>query len=69
MNETVRMMKIADVHPDEVEELVRHGWVVADDAERLDEDVPTQAHGNDGQPAQEAADMDVKPAPRRGAKK
>ncbi len=58
MSGTVRMMKIADVHPDEVAEFTRHGWVAADDAERLDEDAPTQARGND-----------KKPEPKRGAKK
>jgi len=59
MSDTVKMMKEADVHRDQVAEFERHGWVVVD-----------AEHGNDGDEVQEVQpDTDVKPAkPRARAK-
>jgi len=77
MSDTVKMMKEADVHRDQVAEFERHGWVVVD-AERHDErshaergnDGGGSERGNDDEVQEVQPDMDVKPAkPRSRAKK
>jgi hypothetical protein len=51
MSETVRnivavkMMKLADVHPDNVEEFKRHGWVEMPDADEEDTEAPLDDKG------------------------
>jgi len=75
MSDTVKMMKEADVHRDQVAEFERHGWVVVDpltglpfDAERQDGHSHAE-RGNDGEVQEAQPDMDVKPAKSRARAK
>ena len=76
MSDTVKMMKEADVHRDQVAEFERHGWVVVD-AERQDghshaergNDGGGAERGDDGEVQEVQPDMDVKPAKPRGRAK